>query len=110
MGVFGRNLRGAFAVLTLLALAIPALAKPVNTRVTLMFAGKLGGTQLKPGDYELIADESKVLFKLHGKVVAEAKAEWKDSDKKTEATSLLLDGDEIREIRFAGKKNYVVVR
>jgi hypothetical protein len=110
MGVFGRNLRGAFAVLTLLALALPALAKPTNTKITLINAGKVGSTQLKAGDYELIADESKVLFKLHGKVVAEAKAEWKDSERKTDMTSVVYDGDQIREIRFGGKKSYVVVR
>lgn len=109
MGVFVRNIRGVFAVLALLALSVPALAKPFTTTIKLTNPSKLGSTQLKPGDYELIADDAKVVFKLRGKVVAEAKAEWKDGDKKTDQTTLVLSGDVIKEIRFSGKKNYVVV-
>src|SRR5713226_7117239 len=110
MGVFVRNIRGVFAVLTLLALSVPALAKPMSITIKLIHSSKLGSTQLQPGDYELIADDAKVVFKLRGKVVAEAKAEWKDGDKKMDQTSLVSSGDAIKEIRFSGKKSYVVVQ
>ena len=110
MGVFVRNIRGLFALLALLALSVSALAKPINTTIKLSNPSKLGSTQLQPGDYELIADDAKVVFKLRGKVVAEAKAEWKDADKKMDQTSLVFSGDTIKEIRFSGKKNYVVVQ
>jgi hypothetical protein len=43
-------------------------------------------------------------------VVAEANAQWMDGQGKASDTSLVTDGDNIREIRFGGKSRYVVIR
>jgi hypothetical protein len=82
----------------------------VKTNITLFSAHMLAGTELKAGNYEVIADESKVTVKQGRKVVAEANAQWMDGKDKALDTSLVTDGDNIREIHFGGKSRYVVIR
>ncbi len=110
MGVSARRLSVFVALLLVLALTVPALANTVRTTITLISPVKLAGTRLKPGDYELVADEAKVTVKHNGKIVCECKAEWAEAKSKTQATSLILDGDEVREIRFGGKTRYLLFR
>ena len=107
MGVLARKLTTAFL---LLALAVPALAQPIRTSIKLVSPAKLAGTVLKPGDYDVVADDTKVTLSAHGKMVGEAKVEWKDGRAKTDQTSVLMAGDEIKEIRFGGKTQYAVIQ
>jgi hypothetical protein len=108
------------AVTIALALALPLLAVPGYSRTTTNTAVKstftladpvmLGGKTLKPGQYSVTADESKVTLKQGDKVVAEMPAQWVDGKDKQARTSLVLDGNQIQEIRFGGQTRYVVFR
>lgn len=101
-----------------LAMTIPVLGAKVlskdngavKTSITLSSPVTIGGKQLKAGQYSVIADESKVTFKVDGKVVAEAPAQWQDAKSKFDTSSVVLEGNDIREIRFGGKSRYVVIR
>ena len=99
--------------LALPLVATPALAKDsgaVKTSITLASPANLGGTTLKAGEYSVIADETKVTLKRDGKVVAEVSAQWADAKQKFDASSVVIEGNDIREIRFGGKSRYVVIR
>lgn len=109
MGVLVRKSVALFTVLMLLAMAIPAPAKSIHSSFNLPSPAKLSGTPLKAGEYEVKADETKVTLVFNGKVVAEAKVEWKDGASKASQTSLLIVGEEIKEIRFGGKSRYAVI-
>jgi hypothetical protein len=114
--------RRVFRLLVILAIAailLLALAHSANTedaqsavKATLHFfhAVTLSGRELQPGTYSLVADGSKVTLKQSGKVIAEAPVQWKDADKKEFATKVVLDGNNIKEIRFAGKTRYIVIQ
>ncbi len=101
-----------------LAMTIPVMGAKVlskdngavKTSITLSSPVTIGGKQLKAGQYSVIADESSVTFKVDGKVVAEAPAQWQDSSSKFESSGVVLEGNDIREIRFGGKSRYVVIR
>lgn len=109
----------AFALMLLLALALPAVAAPKNTNVP---AGKvlaratfniyasrsLGGATLRPGEYRVVATDSKVSFLHDGKIVAQASIQWKDMERATDNT-ILADAGVIKEIYFKGKKQSAVV-
>jgi hypothetical protein len=110
MGVFTRKTAVILGVFMLLMVAITASAQPIRSSITLASPAKLGGADLKPGDYTITADDTKVSLAYNGKVVAEAKVEWKDGTSKASQTSLLIAGDEIKEIRFGGKTRYAVVQ
>ena len=92
----------------------PAFAKEtkavVKTNITLFSTHMLAGTELRAGNYQVIADESKVTVKKDGKVIAEANAQWMDGQGKASDTSVVTDGGNIREIHFGGKSRYVVIR
>ncbi len=104
----------AVAAITVSALSGIAVAKDmkatVKTTLDLFSAATLGGKELKPGTYSVIADESKVTLKQGSKVVAEAPVQWKDADKKEYSTNVVLEGNSIKEIRFGGKTRYLIVQ
>jgi hypothetical protein len=103
-----------------LALALPLVAVPGYSRTTTSTAVKstftladpatLGGKTLKPGQYSVIADDSKVTVKQDGKIIAEMPAQWVDGKEKQSRTALVLEGNQIQEIRFGGQTRYVVFR
>jgi|ERR1700693_1544506 len=110
MSVLVRKIAIFLTVFMLLTLTIAASAQPIRSNFTLASPAKLGGAELKAGDYNITADDTKVTLKVNGKVVAEAKVEWKDGASKASQTSLLIAGDEIKEFRFEGKTRYAVVQ
>jgi hypothetical protein len=110
-----RTMTAALALaLVLPLLATPALAKNssgvVKTSITLAVPASLGGMSLKAGRYSVITDGSKVTLKQEGKVVAEAPAQWADAKEKFDASGVVIDGNDIREIRFGGQARYLVIR
>jgi hypothetical protein len=104
----------AVAAILLLALARSANTEGVESAVksSLHFfhAVTLSEKEVQPGIYSLVANSSKVMLKQSGKVVAEAPVQWKDGDKKEFATHVVLDGNNIKEIRFAGRTRYIVIQ
>jgi len=107
------------AMLTVAAILLLLLARSANTegvesavKSSLHFfhAVRLSGKEVQPGTYSLVANSSKVMLKQSGKVVAEAPIQWKDGGKKEFATHVVLDGNNIKEIRFAGRTRYIVIQ
>jgi hypothetical protein len=100
-----------FVAILLLALSRSANTEPaVETSLHFFHAVTLSGKELQPGIYSLVADSSKVMLKQSGKVVADAPVQWKDGDKKEFANHVVLDGKNIKEIRFAGRTRYIVIQ
>ena len=110
------RLAASTLALALVLSAAVAFASPKETQafaksnITLFSTHMLAGTELKAGNYQLVASESKVTVKKDGKVIAEANAQWMDGQGKASDTSLVTDGNNIREIHFGGKSRYVVIR
>lgn len=103
---------GLVALAMLLPMTVhPTMAKNArtNVRTTMTFQNPvtLAGKQLKAGDYQVSADDSKVTISQHGKVVAEAPAQWKDGNGKAEYSQVVTDSGTVTEIHFQGKTRYV---
>jgi len=81
----------------------------VKSDVKLLDSAKLAGTDLKPGDYSVTADDAHAKFSKGGKVIAEASIQWKDESSKAKYTTVVVDGSQIKEIHFSGKMKYVEI-
>jgi len=110
----------AITVLAALALVIPAAASENNSKkskttvsatMDLLNPATLGGKQLKPGTYEVKADESKLTILKDGKTVAEAPVQWKDESGKSQYSAIITDGEgkAIKEVHFNGKTRFAEV-
>jgi hypothetical protein len=108
-----------FAALTF-ALSIATHAAPakdakstvtpvVKTDLALLSPAMLGGADLKPGGYSVIADDAHAKFLKNGKVIAEASVQWKDEGAKRQTNTVVIDGNQIKEIHFGGKTKYVEI-
>lgn len=98
------------AVLLALALAVPAFADTYKRNLTLADPAKLGSTELKPGDYTLQFDGSKITLKQGKKVIAEAPAEWVDVKFEVRGDTVIIDKGVITEVRIEGKKRVIKVK
>lgn len=107
------------AMLAIVAILLLALARSANTesvgsavKSSLHFfhAVTLSGKEVQPGTYSLVANSAKVMLKQSGKLVADAPVQWKDGGRKEFATHVVLDGNNIKEIRFAGRTRYIVIQ
>src|SRR6202161_3460818 len=116
------KMNGVLAVLATLALALSiashtTTAKDAKSTVTpivksdvkLLNSAKLGSSDLKPGDYSVTADDTHAKFSKGGKVIAEVPIQWKDESTKAKFTTVVVDGNQIKEIHFGGKMKYVEV-
>jgi hypothetical protein len=117
-----RKMNGVLTILAALtlALSIAAHAAPakdakstvtpiVKTELRLLSPATLGGTDLKPGEYSVTADDTHARFLKGGKVLAEAAIQWKDESAKRDSNAVVVDANQIKEIHFAGKMKYVEV-
>ena len=116
------KMNGVLTILAALALAlsIASHATPakdakstvtpiVKTDLRLLSPATLGGTDLKPGEYSVTADDTHARFSKGGKVLAEAAIQWKDESTKRDSNAVVVDANQIKEIHFAGKMKYVEV-
>jgi hypothetical protein len=92
------------------ALAAPAMAKTMKAKITIGDTVTLSGHEIKPGDYSVVVDDNKVSLLQKGKVVAEAPAQWVDSKNRDLHTSVVVNGGEVKEIHFEGKKSHLVIQ
>jgi hypothetical protein len=81
----------------------------VRTDLRLLSPATLGGTELKAGEYSVIADDAHAKFLKNGKVIAEASIQWKDESAKRQSTAVVVDSNQIKEIHFSGKMKYVEI-
>jgi hypothetical protein len=107
-----------FAAAMAITLAAPAFAdgrvskdtKALKATLTIPNAVTFAGKQLKPGSYDVVADQSKVRISQNGKLIAEAPAQIEEQTNTERSTSVVLHGTDIREIHFGGKNHYVAVQ
>src|SRR5271155_1916976 len=93
----------SLALLAVVALAVPAFAKPTTTNIT------IGKAALQAGDYKLMIDGNKATVQKGKSVVAESEGRWEDRDTKASADTLLMGADgSVKEVRFAGKTKVFV--
>jgi hypothetical protein len=98
------------AVLAMVALALPVLAKPVTKSVKIMQSAKIGTTQLETGEYKLLIDGDKVTIQKGRQVVATINCRWEQRDKRPEQNAYVIgpNGD-LQEFRFAGDNRVLVL-
>ena len=101
-----RKLFSLVAMLAVLALAISSEAMPTTESVTLHRPASLVGQHLDVGTYRLRIEGDTVTVRSskNNKVVAEVQGQWVETEKKAPRSSVLLNGDQIMEFRFGGKK------
>ena len=69
----------------------------------------IGGTEIKPGDYVIKADDggSQLEVLSRGKVVAQVPCQWTQLSAKAQASEVDVDGGKVTQIKFAGKNSAV---
>jgi len=102
-------------ILAALLVAVPLAARDngktgkTTAEVDILSACTLAGKQLKPGTYQVTADDAKVTIQRNGKVVAEAPVTWKDETTKPRNSNIVTVEDHVTEIHFNGKMRYVSI-
>ena len=92
------------ACLTILALAMPMWAHTYKESLTFSNNITIGSAQLKPGSYELTADDTKKELNIvqRGKIIATVQGEWVKIPQKALGSGVDSDGDKITQVRFSG--------
>ncbi|HEV2615284.1 MAG TPA: hypothetical protein VGU63_01595 [Candidatus Acidoferrales bacterium] len=107
-----------FAVVLMLAVAIPAMASPKGAKMskalakghfTVVGGEMLNGTALTPGEYNVVANDSTLSFFRGNKLIAEAPIQWKDGAQKVGQNAIVTESGKIQEVRFKGQNRSVVV-
>ncbi|HVB35415.1 MAG TPA: hypothetical protein VNJ52_13735 [Patescibacteria group bacterium] len=91
--------------LGMLAISAPAWARNISTHFDFAQTTKVVSTQLKPGHYRFVVNEStgQVRVLLHGKVVAQVKGQWVNLKTKSPYNETLSTRHNLQEVRFAGR-------
>ena len=84
-----------------LTLTMPVWARTYKQSLPLQKDATIGSAQLKPGEYQLTADDSKTELSIlrNGKVVATVQGQWVKIEKPQDST-VLSDGDKITQVQF----------
>jgi len=110
MGVSRRNVVVAIALLAALALAMPVLARPSRTNITLTDACQLAGTKLPPGEYVMLVDGNTVTIQHNNKTVVSATGEWKKLDSKATSSGFGCNAEgHVVQIRVEGRDSYLAI-
>jgi hypothetical protein len=100
------------ALLAMTGMVVPSYAadENINKSITVNDTVSVGSTQLKPGDYRVKVDGTKVTIEFHNKVVATAEGKWEPRNERFDSTAIIYDANhQIQEIRFSGHKNALVL-
>src|SRR5882757_7422614 len=73
----------SMALLTAIALAMPAFAKPFAKTINISQTAKLGKSELKAGEYRLEIEGNKATVQKGKQVVAESEGRWEDRSAKS---------------------------
>ena len=99
----------SFALLAVIALAVPVFAKPISKTINITQAAKVGKADLQAGEYRLLIDGSKAIVQKGKSTVAEIEGRWEDRDTKSNYDAVLLgDNGQVKEVRFSGQKRVFV--
>ena len=93
------------ALVCLLGLSLPVMAKSLSAKMEVKQPTKIVNVELKPGQYNFVANTSTGVVKVERqyKVVAKVKGQWVKLSNKADYTEVLMNGHSIQEIHFAGK-------
>ncbi len=106
----GNSFVRCVALLAMVALAVPAFAKPVTKTIQLSQNAKIGKSELKAGEYRLLIDGTKVSVQRGKDQVAEAEARWEEREAKSPYSAVVMNSDgRVQEVRFAGEKRVLVL-
>jgi len=100
------------ALLAMTGLVVPAYSadENINKSITINDTVSVGSAQLKPGDYRVKVEGTKVTIELHNKVVATAEGKWEPRNERFDSTAIIYDANhQIQEIRFSGQKDALVL-
>ncbi|HEY4907310.1 MAG TPA: hypothetical protein VIH74_07645, partial [Candidatus Acidoferrum sp.] len=104
-----KSILRSFALLAVVALAVPVFAKPVNKTININQSAKVGTAKLDAGEYRLSIDGTKATVQKGKNVVATSEGRWEDRDAKSNYDAVLLnDSGQVTEVRFAGQKKVFV--
>lgn len=98
----------AFAILALAAAFAGTVPSAHSYRITLVQSAVVNGTELKPGEYRLTVETSKITM-VKGKETVEAPAKVDSVESKYETTAIRYTGKVISEIRLGGTKTRIVL-
>jgi hypothetical protein len=86
-----------------LTLTMPVWARTYKESLPLQKQATIGSAQLKPGEYQLTADDAKTELHVlqNGKVVATVQGQWIKIQRPQDST-VLSDGDRITQVQFGG--------
>ena len=99
------NAKKSFVVLALSIAAIPAwAAHSYSTDWSPETPITIGSTQIKPGQYELKAEEGKSELQVlqKNKVIATVPIQWTKLPTKARASEIVTDGSKVTEVEFGG--------
>ena len=92
------------AALAVLALTVPVWARTYKAPLALSKNTTIGSAQLKPGSYELTADDTKNELNIlqKGKVIATVQGQWVRIPPTAQTAGVDTDNDKITQVRFSG--------
>jgi len=97
------------ALLGVVAIAVPAFAKPYSKTINITQAAKVGSVMLQAGQYKLSIDGNKAVVEKGKQTVAEGQGRWEDRNEKSAYDAVLLDANgSVKEVRFSGQKKVFV--
>lgn len=97
------------ALLAVIALAVPAFAKPLSKTINFTQSAKVGKAELQAGEYRLLIDGNKATVQKGKDVVAESEGRWEERETRSNYDSVLIgDNGQVREVRFSGQKRVFV--
>ena len=92
------------AGLAVLTLTMPVWARTYKESLVLDKNSTIGSAQLKPGTYQLTADDTKKELNIlqKGKIIATVQGQWIKIPQKAGAPEVDFDGDKITQVQFSG--------
>jgi hypothetical protein len=92
------------AGLAVLIMTVPVWARTYKESLVLDKNTTIGSAQLKPGSYELTADDAKKELNIlqKGKVIATVQGQWVKMPQKAQGAGVDSDNDKITQVRFSG--------
>ena len=78
------------ALLAVIALAVPAFAKPLSKTINFTQSAKVGKAELQAGEYRLLIDGNKATVQKGKDVVAESEGRWEERETRSNYDSVLI--------------------
>jgi hypothetical protein len=99
------------STIALLTLAAPVWAHTRTATAQISETTTIGGTQLKPGEYQLKVEDNATQLQItqNRKVIAVVPVQWIQLPQKPSTTDVQFDGNKITEVDFGGNTQAVQI-